>query len=94
MVALSTAQEQELSYPSHGLNHHAEFVSLNTSLIVHCLFKMIVFLISLLTTLHPLTFEVFNFIILSLIKSVLLPFTSLWWGLKYTFCKQPVLSFS
>ena len=58
MVDLSAAPGQELYHPSHGLNHHAEFVSLNTGFMALCVFNMMVFLISLLTTL----FEVFNFI--------------------------------
>ena len=59
MVDLSAAQGPELYHPAHGLNHHsAEFVSLTTGFMALCLFNMIVFLLSLLTTL----FEVFNFI--------------------------------
>ena len=58
MVDLPAAPGQELYHPSHGLNHHVEFVSLNTGFMTLCLFNMMVFLISLLTTL----FEVFNFI--------------------------------
>ena len=59
MVDLSAAQGPELYHPGHGLNHHsAEFVSLTTGFMALCLFNMIVFLLSLLTTL----FEVFNYI--------------------------------
>ena len=59
MVDLSAAQGPELYHPAHGLNHHsAEFVSLTTGFMALCLFNMIVFLLSLLTTL----FEVFNYI--------------------------------
>ena len=59
MVDLSEAQGPELYHPAHGLNHHsAEFVSLTTGFMALCLFNMIVFLLSLLTTL----FEVFNYI--------------------------------
>ena len=43
--------------PSHYLNQHAEFVSLSTRFLTFCVFNMIVFLISILTT----VFEVFNF---------------------------------
>ena len=57
MVDLTAAPGQELYHPSHGLNHHsAEFVSLNTGFMTLCIFNMMVFLISLLTTL----FEVFD----------------------------------
>ena len=60
MVELSGTQGQELYHPSHGLNQHIEFISLNTGFMTLCLFNMMVFLICLLTTL----FEVFpeNFI--------------------------------
>ena len=44
--------------PTHILNQHAEFVSLSTGFLCICLFNMIVFFISILTT----AFEVFNFI--------------------------------
>ena len=56
MIDLSAAPGQELYNPAHGLDHHVEFVSLNTGFITLCLFNMMVFLISLLTTL----FEVFD----------------------------------
>ena len=56
MVDLSAAPGQELYHPSHGLNHHAEFVSLTTGFMTICLFNMIMFLISLVTTI----LEVFN----------------------------------
>ena len=56
MVDLSAAPGQELYHPSHSLNQHIEFVSLNTGFMTLCLFNMMVFLISLLTTL----FEVFD----------------------------------
>ena len=58
MVDISAAPGEELYHPSHGLNHHIEFVSLNTGFMTLCLFNMIVFLISLLTTI----LEVFNLI--------------------------------
>ena len=57
MPDLSAAPGPQLYDPSPGLNHHsAEFVSLNTGFLTLCLFNMMVFLISLLTTL----FEVFD----------------------------------
>ena len=56
MVDLSAAPGQELYHPSHGLNHHAELVSLTTGFMTICLFNMIMFLISLVTTI----LEVFN----------------------------------
>ena len=58
MVDLSAAPGQELYHPAHGLNQHVEFVSLNTGFITLIFFNMILFLISLLTTL----FEVFNYL--------------------------------
>ena len=58
MVDLTGVPGQALYHPAHNLNHHVEFVSLTTGFITDCLFNMIVFLISFLTTL----FELFNFI--------------------------------
>ena len=49
-LSISAAPGQELYHPSHGLNQHIEFVSLNTGFMAFCLFNMIVFLISFLTT--------------------------------------------
>ena len=43
--------------PSHGVNHHAEFISLTTGFMTLCLFNMLVLLISFITT----VFNVFNF---------------------------------
>ena len=36
--------------PSHGVNHHAEFISLTTGFMTLCLFNMLVLLISFITT--------------------------------------------
>ena len=58
MFDLTGVPGQALYHPAHNLNHHVEFVSLTTGFITDCLFNMIVFLISFLTTL----FELFNFI--------------------------------
>ena len=44
--------------PSHYFNQHVEFVSLSTRFLTLCVLNMIVFLISILTT----VFEVFNFV--------------------------------
>ena len=58
MVDLSAAPGQELYHPSHGLNHHVEFVSLNTGFMTLCIFNLMVFLIIILETI----FEMFNII--------------------------------
>ena len=42
MVDLSAAPGQELYHPSHSLNHHVEFVSLNTGFMTLCFFNMMV----------------------------------------------------
>ena len=55
MVDLPAAPGQELYHPSHSLDHHVEFVSLNTGFITLCLFNMLLFLLSLMTTI----FDVF-----------------------------------
>ena len=55
MVDLSAAPGQELYNPAHGLDHHVEFVSLNTGFITLFLFNMLLFLLSLMTTI----FDVF-----------------------------------
>ena len=58
MADLTVNQGPETYNPSHYLNQHAEFVSLSTRFLTLCVFNMIVFLISFLTT----VFEVFNFV--------------------------------
>ena len=78
MVDLSAAPGQELYHPSHGLNHHVEFVSLNTGFMTLCLFNMMVFLISLLTTL----FEVFDSIGPGLAWLVAMAVTPTFWILR------------
>ena len=57
MVDISAAPGQAL-YPAHGLNHHVEFVSLNTGFMTLCIFNLMVFLIIILETI----FEMFNII--------------------------------
>ena len=37
--------------PSHGVNHHAEFISLSTGFMTLCLFNLLVLIISFITTL-------------------------------------------
>ena len=61
--------------PSHYLNQHAEFVSLSTRFLTFCVFNMIVFLISILTT----VFEVFNFIAPGLAWLVAMAITPTMW---------------
>ena len=58
MIDLPAAPGQELYHPSHGLNHHVEFVSLNTGFMTLCIFNLMVFLIIILETI----FEMFNII--------------------------------
>ena len=60
MADISTIQGTYTYNPSQCLNNHqqAEFVSLSTRFLTLCVFNMIVFLISILTT----VFEVFNFV--------------------------------
>ena len=57
-VSVDLSVSQECYNPTHLLNQHAEFVSLSTGFLTFCLFNMIVFFISIITT----AFEVINFI--------------------------------
>ena len=61
--------------PSHLLNQHAEFVSLSTRFLTLCVFNMIVFLISILTT----VFDVFNFVAPGLAWLVAMAITPTMW---------------
>ena len=55
MVDLSAPPGEELYNPAHSLDHHVEFVSLNTGFMTLFLFNMLLFLLSLMTTI----FDVF-----------------------------------
>ena len=76
LLMTTLIKEMEPPYnPSHGVNHHAEFISLSTGFMTLCLFNLLVLLISFITTL----LDVFNLTGPSLSILVALAITPIVW---------------